>query len=128
MQTVLRVEHNQETRMVGKVFLNQQAHVFYHADTTGTQVHKKLNSPGGIDRCVLEWLGNQFVEQIVHYNGKTKMTYETTLTKVLELGIDEASGGRHRRYLDFQHWAKSAGPPSLPIPSWISQELKLAAQ
>jgi hypothetical protein len=127
MQVVLKVVHNGRPMMVGKVFSieyqnGSREDIFFHSDS-GTQQHFLLNSPGGVDQCVVDYLSRIGVKQIFHHSGGNVL-YVATLEDLIEYGIKGSYGGRRRLYLHERFWDKQGHHPWFPIPH-VTPELVL---
>lgn len=123
MEVVLKVRHNNEAKMVGKVFRVGRRLICLHEES-GSQGHIKSDSPGGIDTVVVDWLLEAKVDEFHHFNRSTKMLYVASISDIATLGIKETSDGRTRAYLGYPWWCDRKGPLPYDIP-WIDRELAL---
>jgi hypothetical protein len=121
LQLVLHVEHRKQAKMVGKVFPvdlpdRGLVPIFYHAES-GTQEHHALDSPGGLDWAVLEFLQGNGIDTIHHFDNKILSLWITTVQDVLDCGIEQTWDARTRLFLPRRYWSQSVRWYSVP---WIT--------
>lgn len=125
MQVVLKVLHNGEQKMVGKVLPTAQGDVFLHEEVSGAaQHHANLDSPGGIDAVVLEWLARSGVTTVHHYRRESSDLFIAPVRDILDFGVRQRSGGRDRVYLPVEWWAQYHGPLPYSV-KWITDSKTL---
>lgn len=124
MQTVIAVYHDGAYKMTGKCFWltgPERKLIFLHEES-GSQGHRNLTAPGGIDRIVLPFLQEIDVEEIHHYNRKERTLFTSGLYNFLLNGVRQKSGGRDRVYLPEHFWHRDYHANGLPYkPPWINQ-------
>ncbi len=118
MHVVLQVRHKGKTKMVGKVFPVGKELIFMH-EAAGNQWHINLNSPGGIDVAVIEWLLANKVDAVHHYDRDRNTLYVANTEDIDHYGVPQLSDGRYRLYLSAAGWAKYPGKPSYKVP-WVT--------
>jgi hypothetical protein len=120
---MLQVKHNGKCKPVGKIYPDPKVLTFLH-ETKANQRHKNLNSPGGIDTCVLDYLVRHKIPRIVFYDKTLCRLYSILTTQATTLGVLQSSGGRMRAYIPAQHWSIREGVMRYPTP-WISDTVCL---
>jgi hypothetical protein len=111
--------------MVGKIFSINGEPALFH-ESSGTQRHAALNSPGGLDSVVLYWLKDHDVQWVYHFDKKRQVLYRATVTDIISKGVIQKSGGRARKYLREEDWQPRAG--KLPFrPPWIKTVIQVDA-
>ncbi len=132
MRLTLKYVHNGEAKMVGKIFetSNIGNEIFYHKSTE-SQWHRDLDSPGGIDSDVLDWLIAAGIRMIHHHvpTGKHAGLYITYTLALKYNGIKQVSDGRERVYLPAKFWANGKKPwykiPYIPTEKIIGESIDL---
>ena len=128
MQVVLKVEHDGDAKMVGKVFEVMNGPdlipIFLHEQLKRSQRHIKLDSPGGVDAVVIDWLIAQRVHY-VHHHVRHGSLWEVEPEVIRDLGVSQRSGGRNRVYLAYQHWNERPGGAWYQVP-WVTDEIVVA--
>lgn len=103
----VNVRHEGRPKMVGKVFtLGGGRPIFYHEES-GTQQHVRFDSPGGIDRCVLDYCRDVGVQEVHHARpGKTgeAVVLIAPLAAFLACPQRARYDGRDRVYLPRNQW------------------------
>jgi hypothetical protein len=112
MQIVLAVLHYGDPKMVGKVFglgggYRKPPLIFLHQETGGgSQAHTNLDSPGGVDVCVLDYLTTVGVVSVHFRRAKQRETLVAPLSIFDQYAPVQRSDGRERRYLPFPFWER----------------------
>jgi hypothetical protein len=131
MKVVIEVVHHHQAKMVGKVFpvgsRGEPTLIFFHSETHPSQAHRNLNSPGGVDVCVLDYLATIGVEWVHHHRPSDSATLVAPLWAFDHYAIPQRSGGRERRYLAYDYW--DIFPVTHPAVAyevpWIEDEIVL---
>jgi hypothetical protein len=105
---MLKVVHRGEAKHVGKVFPARGHDIFLH-ESVSNQHHRNLDSPGGVDVCVVEYLGAIGVPEVHHYERDTKTLFVARLQLLEQNAIFQGSDGRFRLYLPTPFWIRSTG-------------------
>ena len=123
MMVVVKMRHKGEAKMVGKIFKHGGVNIFLHEES-GNQSHRNLDSPGGIDQEVIEYLRMMNVVEVHHYSRERGELYITDLDDLHDFGVNQLSDGRRRVYLPTHLWAKTSGKLPYKVP-WIRDEVIL---
>ena len=109
--------------MVGKVIPTVEGTDIFYQEDKGTHTHVQLNSPGGIDVAVLDWLDGLGVTEVHHYNKRTRKLYMTTTETIRQNGIKSTQAGLTRYFLPYPFW-KMSGKLNYVIP-WCADRITL---
>lgn len=127
MRIMLAVRHEGTPKLVGKVFDidvggGHPWRIFLHRETHASQAHRNLNSPGGVDLCVLDCLNDMDVAEVHHQRPSHHDTLVAPLAYFDEHAVPQRSGGRTRRFLAYPFWESYPdGHPAVAYRDpWIS--------
>jgi hypothetical protein len=110
----IRLRLNVDRSMVGKAFRppGYRRPLLLHAPTGGTQPHRNLASPGGVDRVLLDWMWNTGgIAWFYHFDTETKLCLAAPVAKIVRQGVPQVSGGRDRLFLAWTGWHACWGLP-----------------
>ncbi len=120
MKVVLSVYHDGKPKMVGKLFEYGAGHVFLHQES-GSQYHRNLDSPGGLDVVLVQYLEQLEPRQgpivIHHWDPGRNELLEATPATVTRDGIRQTYDRRDRYYLPYAFWRPVAGGYKIP---WVN--------
>lgn len=129
---VINVLHRGQPKMTGKVLLGVLEEVFgpehagppvfYHQEVVQSQQHTKLNSPGGVDLCVLLYLLEHEVTTFLHESDG--VIWSAAVGDIIVLGDYETWDERERVFLPWRYWC-AHGPRTFRVP-WIDAEVTLS--
>jgi hypothetical protein len=125
MQVVLRVEHRGKAKMCGKAFPAQvdgkQKIILLH-QSHGDQWHHQLDSPGGVDAVVLDWMIDTGVDEYHHWDTLRHTLYAAEPMRIKALGITQYSDDRYRYYLPVGAWSQQRMPVLPYRVPWITAD------
>lgn len=146
LQVVLEVLHHGQDKMVGKVVMlphlpknalgaqvplagvpkgKARVAAFLHEES-GSQPHVQLDSPGGVDTVVVQYLLAHGVSLVVHVRRGSRFVLVSTPRRIAEYGAPATYDGRARLYLPWSAWAV-VSPWWKTLP-WVKAVVTLPAE